>query len=179
MFLLIELIIWAVICLVFVSYEKGVGAFVATGIAGVVACFVAGFNPFTWLWANPLIFGQLCIAYVGIGLIWSSVKWYAKLRKSRKLYLEAKADWVAKGKTEQSFIETVRGAYGDKERYAPTVSRNKSNLGFWCIWWPFSIIAFMFEDLIRELWNLSWKFLKNMFEGMRRRTLGEAARDLD
>ena len=179
MFLLIELVIWAVICLVFVSYEKGAGAFVATLGAGVVACFVAGLNPFTWVWANPLLFGQVIILYMGFGLVWSSVKWYSKLRKARNMYVKDKTEYVESSQTgtEQDFINNARNRY--KEKYAPTVNRNKGNLGFWCIWWPFSMIAFLCEDLIRETWKFAWKFLKGMFEGMRKRTLGEAARDLD
>lgn len=179
MFLFVELVIWSLICIVLVSYEKGLAAFVATGIAAGVAAF-AGFNVFTWVWANPLLFGQFFLVYVAVGIGWSSMKWYIKLRKARVSYVKAKAEYLEDNvnATEQNFIDNVKNNYM-KERFAPTVSRNKGNLGFWCIWWPFSMITFLLEDFIREMWNLAWKFLKNLFEVMRKRTLGEAARDLD
>ena len=41
------------------------------------------------------------------------------------------------------------------------------------------MITFVCEDMIRELWNLSWRCIKSFFEKIRTKCLGEAARDLD
>jgi hypothetical protein len=142
-----------------------------------MTCLVVGFNPFTWLWANPLLFGQFLVLYAGVGLVWACVKWSVKLRKARVKYVTAKSDYLRdRNGTEQDFIDLARRY---KSEYAPTVERNKGNIGFWCMWWPFSMVAFIFEDMIREVWNLSWKFLSGFFGGMRKRILGEASRDLD
>ena len=178
MFLLVELVVFAVIVLLFVAHEKGVGAFVATLAGGGIACFLAGVNPFVWIWANPLFAIQIVAAYMLVGLGWGMFKFFLKLTKARKAYLKEKADWINEGKSEQSFIDKIRNSYS-KETYAPTVNRNKSNIGFWCVWWPFSVVSFAFSDLIQKTFELSWKMIKGMFGGMRSRVLGEAARDLD
>jgi len=178
MFLFVELIVWAIVCLIFVAYDKGVGASIVTVGAGVVACFVAGVNPVMWLWANPMIALTYIAVYAGAGLIWSTIKWASKLRKARNMYIKDKSEFIAGGGLEQAFISQVRNSYR-MESYAPSVNKNKANFGFWCMWWPFSMIAFLCEDLIRELWNFSWKFLTGFFGGMRKRILGEASRDLD
>ena len=175
-----ELIVWAVLCTVFISYERGVMAFWAT----VVACgvlWLTGINVAMLAWANPLLVAQGLVAYMIVGFCWATFKFVVKLRKARNKYIVAKANYLGydETRTEQGWIENVKNTYGGKEQYAPTVSRNKGTIMFWAWWWPFSVISFFIEDLIRELWNMSWKVIRSFFEKIRSKILGEAAKDLD
>ena len=50
---------------------------------------------------------------------------------------------------------------------------------FWAVWRPFSIIGFLFSDLIKEAWNMAWNFIKGFLNRIRSTVLGEASKDLD
>lgn len=191
MWLIIALAIWGLACLAFVSYELGWGAFWATVILAVLAHFFLGFSVFTLAITSPVLFAKYAAGYLGIGLGWSSLKFWFKMRKARKQYVTDKREWLSKEdvktdgvnsvalpRTEAQWIERVK-YQGTASKYAPTVSQNKWNILRWLWWWPFSVVTFLFEDLIRELWELSWKAVRDIFSGIRRLALGEAARDLD
>lgn len=183
MFIIIELILWALLCTLFISNEKGIAAGV-TCLIGAGALWLSGFNVFKWAYNNPELFGQGLVAYLLVGFLWATFKFCVKMRKARNRYVRDKADYLSGAerdgsqRTEQMFIDICRTSY-KKNGYAPSVNDNKVNILFWAWWWPFSIIAFLLEDLLRELVNFSWKGIKAVFEGIRGKLLGEAARDLD
>ena len=180
MFILGELIVWAFFCTVFVSYEKGYFAFWTTAILSVGLWF-AGFNVFTWAWDNPKLLAQGLFVYILAGIVWATFKFVVKLRKARNKYIADKKEYFRSNPriTDEAWIAKIKGSYGGTENYAPTVNQNKENIMFWAWWWPFSVIGFFFEDLIVELWNMSWNFMKGFLNGIRSTVLGEAAKDLD
>jgi hypothetical protein len=179
MILLGLIIAWAVIVAVLVAYEMGIAAGIVTAVAAGVLWFVEGINLFAYVTSNPLDVARGLGAWMLIGFVWSTFRFVVKLRKARNRYVDDKASAISGGTPEQAFIERVRNSYTERERYAPTVNNNKSNIMFWAWWWPFSMIAYIFEDMIRELWNASWRAIKAFFERIRSTVLGEAARDLD
>lgn len=182
MLLIGGLIAWAVICTVLVAYEMGVAAGIVSAVTGGLLWLVFEINIFSYALNNPLQVAQGLGAWMAVGFVWATFKFVVKLRKARNRYVDDKQAWLhdADGtRTEAAWIDKVRNSYGDKENYAPTVNANKGNIMFWAWWWPFSMIAFLFEDLIREIWNASWRAIKAFLERIRASILGEAARDLD
>ena len=181
MWLIIALAIWGLACLAFVSYELGWGAFWATVIFATLAHFFLGFSVVTLALTSPILLAKYAAGYLGIGLGWSSLKFWFKMRKARKEYIKDKQEYIASGpgRTQQEFIDMKKRSSFDRSHYAPTVAQHKWNILRWLWWWPFSMVTFLFEDLIRELWELSWKIIRDIFSGIRKAALGEAARDLD
>jgi hypothetical protein len=112
-----------------------------------------------------------------VGVVWSTFKFWRKLRKAQAAYVQAKTIEMKTGITEDQFIKNI--CRYDKEKYAPTVIQNKGNILFWAWHWPFSLIAFLCEDLLKEIWRMSWRMIKGLMESIRAASLGEAARDLD
>lgn len=189
---IIVLAVWALACLVCVLYEVSWGAFWVTAIASVIGAIFLGFNVFTWVWANPTLALQYAALYACVGLVWSTFKFWRKLRKAQASYLKDKAEWLAREprigvvsqtpeakRTEEDWLRYVKDSYGMREQYAPTVAANKNKILFWAWHWPFSMIAFLFEDLVQAMWNTSWKMIKSIMEGIRKASLGQAAKDLD
>jgi hypothetical protein len=190
MFIFAVPILWIVVCTVFIAYEIGWGAFVCTAVAAVLAHFFLGFSIFGLAMASPMLFAKWGAAYVGAGLVWASFKFFIKLRKARSSYVKDKKAWLKEidvfrqgvtaevtQRTEADWIGKIRRT--NTENYAPTVGMNKERIMFWAWWWPFSMVNFLLEDLIRELWNASWRAIRTVMEGVRKVALGEAAKDLD
>ena len=188
MFILGEVFVWIFLCTICVSYEKGYFAFWSTVILAVCLWF-SGLNVFTWAWANPKLLAQWIFVYILAGIVWGTFKFVVKLRKARNEYVKDKERYLKytgctglakqEERTAKTWIEQCKRGYNGSEDYAPTVNKNKENIMFWAWWWPFSIISFFFEDLIVEIWNMSWRFMKGLLDGIRTSVLGEAAKDLD
>ena len=175
----IEIAVWLLACTIFISFESGMGAAVASLVFGVILFFSADINILTWAWANWSIVLYFAGLYLVIGLGWAIVKFIWKCRKARGKYIEDKNEFISKGRTAEEFIKQVKSSSGAKEGYAPKLSQNKENILFWGWWWPFSLIATFFDDFFRKLVDLSWTAVKDLFEGIRKAALGEAAKDLD
>jgi hypothetical protein len=191
MWLMLIPIIWFVLCTTFVTYEMGWGAFWVTAAMAVIAHFFLGFSIVAFAIASPVALASWIAMYAVAGLGWASFKFFVKLRKARRLYVTNKTDWLAGADLAKDLVlhETyiprleeewiIKAKRGCTERYAPTVYANKQKIMFWAWWWPFSMVNFLLEDLIREVWNASWRAIKSVMEGVRKFALGEAAKDLD
>ena len=113
MFILIDLIIWAVLCTVFVAYERGIAAFVAT-LAGCVALWFSGINVFMYAYQNPMVVAQGLVAWMVVGFVWATVKFIIKLRKAQGRYVADKATYMLPGGeyTEERWIDRVKSSHG-------------------------------------------------------------------
>ena len=185
----LEVFVWGLICSVCISYEKGWAAFWFT-LLGIVGAKLLGYDILVWIWLDPAVVVKYALIYIAIGAVWGSFKFIWKLRKARNTYIKDKTKWLngktivsddpAKARTEEQWIEHCKDRiYNHKEMYAPTVSANKFKIILWMTWWPFSVIAFFFDDLLTEVWNGVWKIVKGFLEAIRKYVLGEAAKDLD
>lgn len=79
------------------------------------------------------------IIWLVIGLAWSFFKWFKFVRKKYKKFKEsypAKVD-----------VEDV------KYRYIPKVSDNKEQITTWIVFWPFSVIRYALESLLKDFFN--------------------------
>jgi hypothetical protein len=177
----IELFAWFVLCTLFVSFEKGWFAFWGT-LAFIAALTFSGFNIFTWLKINYMLVPEMLAIYLLIGIAWACLKFIIKCRKARKLYLTDKDNYLTatphpndkNPRTLDTWMGYVSDGYGGTEKYNPTVNANKSNLGFWTWWWPFSMVSFFFEDFFKKIVDTVWAMTKGLFGQIRNAALGEA-----
>lgn len=183
--LIIEVVLWFAFVSLCVSHDKGVAAFFVT-VGVTIALYFTGINVYAYAWNNPLDVATGAVLWMVLGFLTSTLLFIRMLRKSSKLYAKDKKAFLegtflshVEDRTEQGFIAYVKDQWGLKEKYAPTVSRNKSKIMFWAIWWPFAIVSHFFSNFIIGFFDKTWKFLKAWLENIRCKVLGEAAKDLD
>lgn len=171
--------VWMLVTTGMIVGEKGWGAFWLTAITiGVLA--IAGVNVPMYIWSNPMMVLEASFQYLVLGLIWSSTKFFIKLRKARHQYLTDKKEAAGDSiEQEKKFIQSVKSSPTKMLMYAPRVRDFKSDLVFWMFWWPFSIIDFFLEDFVKHIVDAVWSVTKNIFEGIRKVALGQAAKDLE
>lgn len=119
-------------------------------------------------------------AYVGVGVVWSFIKWFSFLMGFRDAYREVKdsfykahglpADSVIPDSLMDSFKQHVHQSAPWSSPYRhdiaaltrPRASKNKGRITAWACYWPFSFVATLLNDPVRRLFN----FLFNQFKAL-------------
>lgn len=164
---------------------------------GLVVIFVAlwlAFGPrelIHWLTQNTGQVLEALAAYVVIGVIWGTIKWWLFLRNTLFLFREAerhyekvKADYERKlavwnGGSEgrrgvppprlSTFREFLRSESGGKlqfETLPPSPAKNKGRIIFWMSYWPVSLGWFLAHVPLTRLYRWLYESLGEMFSRM-------------
>ena len=148
-------------------------------VAGIF--YHTGTVPLTWEDA-----GLYFISYVAAGVVWSFIKWihqihrikwkmqdvfaetndinhhvseFNKLDSSRKIEIN-----IPTANTRNSADGKVLiGKWSD---YFPKVRQNKTAIGNWITFWPFSLLATVLQDFILELVDNLVEFFKNVYDNI-------------
>lgn len=116
--------------------------------------------------------GLYVIAYVGIGIAWSFVKWFSFLMSFRDKFRAAKAAWLANNYIAPGAVLTSKQTKDFQDnllyslRTAPTALTNKSRIMSWMCFWPFSFIGTLLNDPIRRLFNFLFDHFKALYQKM-------------
>lgn len=90
--------------------------------------------------------GWLIAAYIGLGVIWSLIKWslYVKFRFNQYLeQITIPPNYVKESpEKEADWLKEM------KERYKPVVNYNTERLATWILFWPFSTLRWICADAI-------------------------------
>lgn len=144
-FLLAVLIVWFVLTLMCLAYDNAWAASVTLVLSLTVSALFYGFAAsLLWLKALPITWfgGSVTIlSYVAIGVLWSFFKFYRHVKKHKAHY---------------------------KERGLREV--DKTTIGTWIAYWPFSFIVYILGDLIREFVN----WIVNQFQAIYKRIMDKA-----
>jgi hypothetical protein len=148
-------------------FAESLGWAVVVSLVVVVAWWFFGIVNFSLLWSMPW-WGWIVgvVGYVGIGVIWATIKWYIKVRDSladfRKIETEARADFDKKVATGASltFKEYVKGRYS----IPPEAKNNKDDIVLWMMWWWMSMIVTFIGDFIVRLFNNLYEWVRTMFD---------------
>jgi hypothetical protein len=134
-------------------------------------------NPATYVWEHKLDIFKHLTGYVGIGIVWSFVRWVLHLRKFRSLFRHLKAEYSKhpKADLDEPLIPTswawkqVLDAAKLPEHHTvdlsrlriPRASNHKARITAWASYWPYSIVGYLgnllFHDLIIAIYEkLQW-----------------------
>jgi hypothetical protein len=114
-------------------------------------------------------------AYVGIGVVWSFVKWFSFLmafrdefRKVKETYLLVKDLRSPDGHHPLDFASYVKykGFRGNPLSEKPLASFNKSRIISWMGLWPCSVIGTLLNDPVRRIFNFLFHNFKALYQKM-------------
>jgi hypothetical protein len=150
-----------------VENEEGIWATVVAIGTAFGLSYLWKINLISTIKANPghiLLYGG---GYFALGAIWSVFKWYTYLHKANSRYEDYKTQFLAENKATSLTPELaakLMDELGHKNQYrtagdetfvfsTPPLARNhKSSLTRWATYWPFSIIGFALNDIVRKAW---------------------------
>jgi hypothetical protein len=184
--LAIPFVIWLLILIDFivitalVENEEGIWAtIVAVGsIVGLNALWKL--HLLDTIKANPLHTALLVLSYFVIGICWSLFKWYLFLHKETNKYEDAKAEFLQHenataltGELAARLFDklTEHNKYQSEDSKdkinaaAPLFRNHKGTLTRWATYWPFSMVGFALNDVVRK----SWKYIVELFQNVYQR----------
>lgn len=120
---------------------------------------------------HPLYAAKLVLVYLACGVVWSFIKWYFLLHKNKVAYNKARSEFLEKnGATQMTpelaarFRETVLSIYNAPK--IPRASEHKSDLIRWATYWPFSVLGFCVNDLVRKAYTWVYEILQSSYQRM-------------
>lgn len=182
--LALPFVIWLLLVIDFIAittlveYEEGFWATV------VAIGSIVGLN---YLWklhlidtikANPGHTALLVLSYFVIGVFWSVAKWFFFLHKENFKYETAKAKFL-QSKNAQTLtgelaaklfeeLERINShAYYEKEKInatPPQALNHKATLTRWATYWPFSMVGFALNDVVRKTWTFIFELLQSTYQ---------------
>ena len=140
--------------LVIIATERGSGTGASLTLLATLALFFFFGNKvpfsdfFSYIVRNPWPFLGAVTGYVFIGVLWSICKWYFFLLKERDKCIE-----------DQS-------SYQHSTVSIPKVSRYKSEIIVWMIYWPFSAIWTILDRPVKRIFLFIYARIKTHMQTM-------------
>jgi hypothetical protein len=181
------------------SQEDGVLAVFPFVAFCLVIHFISHFNLVAWGKENVQ---SLCIrvaAYLAIGFVYPLFRWLLHLRKKageidalvRTFRTESRFEGLleeAPDEVKLKFSEFIRKKYQPNlpgvsaggydpvtDGVVPEFGPNKFVMFRWFWWWPFSLLGWFLNDLIRDAWNVIKRGLQHLAEGLSGLVFGRRA----
>ncbi len=131
---------------------------VVTVVAGVVYYLTGrGGEVVSYYMKDPVAFLTHVGLYLAIGIVYSTFKWFLFIREKKNTYIEDKKVFMEresnKDKEESVLKEEWKKSFGDFKRFTMylTPSCNKSKIGYWIAYWPWSLLWLVLCDFISGL----------------------------
>lgn len=170
------------------EYDNSGGA-TATFIGTILLLtFLGDLKPIAWIAANPWGFLSIIGLYFVIGAIWGVIKWtfynYKRLEQyeneksqflrnhgvlnTKTVPENLKVDWN-KYLTESSIWRiSYTVGWGNPKQYkiqiAPIPWENKNRILTWMIYWPWSLLWSLLDDLVRNIFKRIQRMLNSFME---------------
>lgn len=155
-----------IIALVYTVETKGKGelGWPFTWLAVGLACYIYFFQRETfWPWFQGLNWATVAM-YVGLyllaGIFWLFFKWNQYAKNQKKRFIEAYDNWEKgrskpfKGEEEKFRLENVGRRQEMSNNYRPKVNDNKEQINSWIIFFPFSVIRYVFNNLLADFFEM-------------------------
>lgn len=186
----------AIVFIIITALVENDEGFWATIVAIGTICslqFLSNVPLFTAIKAHPGKTVLYILSYFAIGAAWSLFKWYIFLHKARAKYDELKAKTMEKmGATTFTGEVAVKlmDALAQENRYLsdgdptrinstpPLARKHKSSLTRWATYWPFSMVGFALNDIVRKLWNYIYDLLQSTYQRISNHVFRDVSADV-
>ena len=146
-------------------------------------------KPLVYLKEDP---GKLCVillTYFFVGLTWSIVKWWFYVKRAQLDYVKRKRKWLdSRGFHEATTVpehlrENWKNDFGHVNYYdfskgIPKASANRTRIVGWMCYWPWSMIASLFNDVVRWLFEWCYELFSGIFLKIERKARIEVEMDM-
>jgi len=141
--------------------------------------YVWKFPVFEALRQNPGHAAILVGSYFALGIGWSIFKWYLFLHKQTRRYEDFKAQFMLEYKittlTPESAAKLMEAvakmnqykSKGDRDyilTQTPLFRNHAGDLTRWATYWPFSMIGFALNDIVRKAWRHIIEMLQTTYQ---------------
>lgn len=183
----------------FVHDDRGWPAIISIVASGLILGWASQMPVVEWLSANWWTGVQWFLKYLGIGVFYAiPVRWLMHIIRSRIKVGELERAFRQTADIDEeaqelsadqrhAFLKSLqRRSYSPfadrhatydpvKDGVLPTYDQNKSMIGMWLMYWPWSFVDWIFGDLIKHLFDLLRACLRHVADAMSRAVFGSKA----
>lgn len=165
--LLVDFFFLAIIVGLVESDHPVFGGIVLFIIAPAMLFFFGQFNVYEWALNNIDDVILYIVAYVGIGFVWSLLKYWFTVNSEdmkvrlRFLFKDANESRVATGCDPFTLEEWSKDEY--KNPAHPLHSEMKDKILGWWSWWPVSVISTITREFFVKLFSNLFNVLRNVY----------------
>lgn len=145
-------------------------------LLGTIALIVAFTNaPLKTLADHPIYILYGFLAYLGVAVVWATIKWRAfYLPKIFDAYEAYRDQWLnsrqlndmpADTKIREEFAKNARERGVDVSR-TRMATNNKARITTWMFFWPFSLLETFFGDFLSQVFTTLYKMVAGLFQRM-------------
>jgi hypothetical protein len=134
---------------------------------GLLALFGFG-NPIKWAFENPSLLFSAIIEYLIIGGLYMFGRWVLYSYDKAKDFKDNQIEYTKEFKSSYYFREgKTFGDFAIARAYIPVAKNNKYRLMVWSIFWPFSMVHWVFHDMFKKIADLLVHVFGGMFDKVR------------
>lgn len=135
-----------------ISFDCWPFIIIATLVYIAIGWFIGALS-LAWIGQHPLQALAVPAAYLAIGSVWMVFRWWRFVKRRCRQYAELKASSAKINASDEAFAVRWRSiaGYGDQATVPPQVSANKGMLLGMLSFWPFSMLSYIFADLLRDV----------------------------
>jgi hypothetical protein len=174
---------WALIvlsaCALFalIEYERVGWATITILFVLALLHFFGDFSVISHIKANPGTFALLVLGYFAVGTVWAIIKWWFFVKRLRRKYDEAKAEFLEKNgvqgmdipsELKAKWLEQTRflteGRHGIHVAERPRARRHKGRILCWMTYWPWSAVWTIIDDPIKRIFREIYHYIQGLLQ---------------
>jgi uncharacterized membrane protein len=156
-----------------------------TLVVGLISYFFGrGKDILDYYMSNPVSFLIHMGVYIGIGALYSVLKWFLFVKGKKNKYLREKETFMGKKSNKEKDAETLKkewmdynGSFKSFIMYL-TPSHNTGKITFWIIYWPFSLLSLFLRDFLREVAAFVMNRLESVYSSISKSQFSDIEEDL-
>jgi hypothetical protein len=176
------LVVSTVVLIALVEYEQGTWATVTLLIVMGLLQFKGDIKVFNFIGEHPMRSCLYLLAYFAAGAIWSIIKWWFYVRKTREGYDEKKKEFL-----EQNGVSVMNDSLKNKwkstcayQSYGiPDSLQHKAKIVTWMTYWPWSLVWTMINDPIRRAFDDIYRLLRSQYQKIADKAYGDIKDDFE
>jgi hypothetical protein len=136
-----------------------------------------------WINESPLRLTIYFIFYIGLGICWSTFKWFRLVYKQKNKFNE----WLVDKKrflTQNHLNEQIKKNFKEDvkcnlDNFKPNANKHKSDISGWLIFWPFSILRYLVGTAILDFFKFITNSLAKFYSSITDRVFSTNEKDIE
>lgn len=166
--------------LTFINFQKGAAATFVAVITILGFQFYSGIDIFGHIKAHPWSLATWGGAYAVCGIATGVFKWWRFVRNNRAKYLEAKAEFIADGKSLNDWprYRDAGDYHAIRFTFEPAARRHKAAITMWMTYWPLVLVWTVINDPVRKFFNWVYDSVTGLLESISKNAFKDVDDDL-
>lgn len=170
----------AIAMLTFINFQKGAAATVVAVLTVLGFQYYGGIDIFGHVKSHPMALLAYGGVYALCGMATGVFKWWRFVRNNRAKYIEAKAEFVADGKSLADWprYRDAGDYHAIKFTFEPAARQHKAAITMWMTYWPLVLVWTVINDPVRKFFRMMYDSVTGLLERISKNAFKDVDDDL-